>query len=179
MARIPQITDRSQVAEDERRHADAIIASRGSIVPPYNVLLHSPDIAARTAHLAGYSIFESPMPADVKEIAISTAARGLNCEYAFASHIGLAREAGVGADTLEAITSGGPTDTLNIEDRQIVDFVRHILEPPNRVPNALFAELESRFGIATLVELTGIIGAYAALACTLNVFEVEAPEGSA
>ena len=179
MARIPQITDRSQVAEEERHHADSIIASRGGIGPPYNVLLHSPDIAARTAHLAGYSIFESPMPLDVKEIAISTAARGLNCEFAFASHIGLARDAGVSADTIEVIVSGGSTEGLRSEDRQIVDFVRHILEPPNRVPGALFAELESRFGVATLVELTGIIGAYAALACTLNVFEVQAPEGSA
>jgi len=73
MARIPQITDRSQVPEDERHHADSIIASRGGIGPPYNVLLHSPDIAARTAHLAGYSIFESPMPLDVKEIEIGRA----------------------------------------------------------------------------------------------------------
>ena len=116
------------------------------------------------------------MPMDVKEIAISTAARGLNCEFAFASHIGSAREAGVSADTIDVITSGGSTDSLTTEDRQIVDFVRHILESPNRVPEALFADLERRFGLTTLVELTGIIGAYAALACTLNVFEVEADE---
>ena len=176
MPRIPQITDRMQVAEDARHHADSIIASRGSIRPPYGVLLHSPDIAARTAHLAGYSIYDSSMPMDVKEIAISTAARGLNCEFAFASHIGSAREAGVSADTIDVITSGGSTDSLTTEDRQIVDFVRHILESPNRVPEALFADLERRFGLTTLVELTGIIGAYAALACTLNVFEVEADE---
>ena len=74
MPRIPEITDRSQVAEEARHHADSIIASRGRIQPPYNVLLHSPDIAARTAHLAGYSIYDSLMPMDVKEIAISTAA---------------------------------------------------------------------------------------------------------
>jgi 4-carboxymuconolactone decarboxylase len=176
MPRIPEITDRSQVAEEARHHADSIIASRGSIRPPYNVLLHSPDIAARTAHLAGYSIFDSSMPMDVKEIAISTAARGLNCEFAFASHISIARDAGVSADTLDVITSRAPTESLATEDRQIVDFVRHILEAPNRVPDTLFAEMESRFGLETLVELTGIIGAYAALACTLNVFEVEAPE---
>ena len=71
MPRIPEITDRSEVAEEVRHHADSIIASRGRIQPPYNVLLHSPDIAARTAHLAGYSIYDSLMPMDVKEIAIS------------------------------------------------------------------------------------------------------------
>ena len=92
----------------------------GASGPPYNVLLHSPDIAARTAHLAGYSIFESPMPLDVKEIAISTAARGLNCDFAFASHIGLARDAGVSADTIEAIVSGGSTEGLRRDERQIV-----------------------------------------------------------
>ena len=73
MPRIPEITDRNEVAEEVRHHADSIIASRGRIQPPYNVLLHSPDIAARTAHLAGYSIYDSLMPMDVKEIAISTA----------------------------------------------------------------------------------------------------------
>jgi hypothetical protein len=40
-----------------------------------------------------------------------------------------------------------------------------------------FEGLKKRIGVPRLVELTGMIGAYAGLACSLNAFEVETPPG--
>ena len=40
-----------------------------------------------------------------------------------------------------------------------------------------FQALHSRLGDTRLAELTGIIGAYVGLACSLNAFEIPAPEG--
>jgi hypothetical protein len=48
--RVPEITSREDLPEDQREFYDSIIASRKRISAPYNFLLHAPDLAARTAH---------------------------------------------------------------------------------------------------------------------------------
>ena len=85
MSRLLQITEREQLPEDQRHHYDSIIASRKQIGPPYYYLLHCPDLAARTAHLVGYSRFDSDLPNKVKEVAICTVARELDCVFEWAA----------------------------------------------------------------------------------------------
>src|SRR5262245_33988668 len=41
--RIPAVTDRDQVPEDQRAVWDAIVASRGSVRGPFALLMHSPE----------------------------------------------------------------------------------------------------------------------------------------
>ena len=44
-------------------------------------------------------------------------------------------------------------------------------------PNRPFQALRQRLGDHRLAELTGIVGGYVGLACSLNAFEIAAPEG--
>ena len=76
--RVPEITSREDLPEDQREFYDSIIASRKRISAPYNFLLHAPDLAARTAHLIGYSLFSTDFPEDMKELAICAVARELD-----------------------------------------------------------------------------------------------------
>ena len=95
MTRVPEVTERDQVPEAQRHHFDAIMASRSNRRRPYSFLLHCPDLAARTAHLVGYSLFESDFPKDQKELAICAVAREFDCPYGWAAHELNARTAGV------------------------------------------------------------------------------------
>lgn len=177
MPRIPTITERTQVPNDQQQHYDSIIASRKHIGAPYQFLLHNPDLAARTAHLVGYSLHTSDFPSDMKELAICTVAREFDCVFEWAAHEGDARNSGVREEAIVAIRDGKAPEGLTEEEAQVVKFVQEILRAPHRVSDSTFQALHNRIGDARIAEITGIVGGYTALACSLNTFEVQAPEG--
>lgn len=179
MARIPEVTKREEISEDNREFYDSIIASRKRIGAPYNFLLHVPDLAARTAHLVGYSLFSTDFPPEVKELAICTAAREMDCPFEWAAHANHARKAGVREEALETIRDRTAPARLTEAEAQVVCYVQELLTAPHRVTSATFDALKERLGVTRLVELTGIVGAYVGLACSLNAFEVPTPPGRA
>ena len=177
MVRIPEITNREDLPEGQRQFYDSIIASRKRIGAPYNFLFHAPDLAARTAHLIGYSLFSTDFPKDVKELAICTVARELDCAYEWAAHAELARKAGVREEGIKIIQDHKAPAGLTEGEAEVVRYVQELLRPPHRIAPATFDALKERIGVPGVVELTGIIGAYAGLACSLNAFEVGTPPG--
>jgi 4-carboxymuconolactone decarboxylase len=175
MSRIPEITQREQLPEAKRHHYDAIVSTRGSLTAPYRYLLHAPELAARMAHLMSYTRFEpgaSSFPADIKELAIITVARALDCVYEWGDHEQRALDAGVRREAVEAIKAGRAPEGLNADEAVVVNYLQQLLRPPHRIADDVFNALRARLGDAHLVELTGIVGGYSALACTFNAFNV-------
>jgi 4-carboxymuconolactone decarboxylase len=175
--RIPEITNREDLREDQWQFYDSIIASRKRIGAPYNVLLHAPDLAARTAHLIGYALFSTDFPDDVKELAICTVAREMDCSFEWAAHTEDALKAGVREDCIKIIQDRKAPAGLTEKEADVVRYVQELLRPPHRITPGTFDALKERIGVPRLVELTGIIAAYVGLACSLNAFEVETPPG--
>jgi 4-carboxymuconolactone decarboxylase len=77
MARIPLIDRKESLAPEHRAVYDAIAQSRGYVRGPFAALLHSPEIAGRTAHLGSYIRFESQLERKVLELAALVTAREL------------------------------------------------------------------------------------------------------
>ena len=95
MSRVPIITSKDQVPADKASVVDSIASSRGQISGPFSVLLNSPEVAGRAAHLGAYIRFESTLgPAD-RELAIISTSREFDCDYEWSAHRGLALESGV------------------------------------------------------------------------------------
>lgn len=176
MPRVLEISEREQVSEEQRHHFDWIMESRGYIDSAYLPLLNAPDMAARICHVIAYSRFDASLDLVVKELAICTVARELDCSFEWAAHEGIALEAGVRRAAVIAIRDG-VTEALTPEEQQIVNYVRALLRPPHRVAEADFGTLRERLGVTQITELTASVGAYAMLACCLNAFEVPIPEG--
>jgi len=170
MSRISDVTDRDQLPEAQRHCWDDIVASRGTVRGPFKVMLHSPELAGRAAHLGTYVRFESEatLPAHVRELAALVPARLLDCGYEYSAHKTQAAEAGVSAAVLAAIHEKRRPE----EDGWLFDFVQQVIER-HRVSAPTFAEAQQRLSSQGLVELVGTIGYYAFLAATLNTFEVE------
>ena len=74
MARIPLIEQRNQVEPGGEAAFDLIAESRGKVAGPFAALLHSPELASRTAHLGAYIRFESGLSGEIRELAILTPA---------------------------------------------------------------------------------------------------------
>ena len=172
MPRITQITDRSQVDADNHHIFDAIATSRGRVSGPFSVLLNSPEVAGRAAHLGAYIRFESTLTPSQRELAIITTAREFDCAFEWAAHATLARDAGVREAAIQAIANGGDLGELTDDEALIVGYGREILRN-HRVSDDTFAAAKAQFGEQGITELTATFGYYGMLACALNAFEVQ------
>ena len=172
MPRIPQIRERSDVPEDMAHHFDAIASSRGRVSGPFSALLNSPEAAGRAAHLGSYIRFESTLDADIRELAIITAAREFDCDYEWSAHVVLARDSGVREEAIRAVANRSALDALTDDEALVIEYGRQTLGD-KRVSDDTFARAKARFGVQGVTELTITMGYYAMLACALNTFQVE------
>jgi 4-carboxymuconolactone decarboxylase len=171
VARLPKITSVDQVPAKDRKFAEAIAASRGDIAGPFTAFLHSPELAARVAHLGAYIRFEGTLDMKVRVLAAMTVAREYEAMYVWGAQTGGARRLGVPEETIAAIRENHSRGVPD-EDAQIIDFTRQLLRK-HRVDDATFKAVQARFGNDELIQLTGAIGYYTLLCMTVNTAEVE------
>jgi 4-carboxymuconolactone decarboxylase len=171
MARIATIDKKEELAPEFHNIYDAIAQSRGVVGGPFLALLHSPELAWRTAHLGSYVRFESSLDHKVIELAALAAARELDCKHEWAAHVNHAQKAGIPMEVIRAIHQRKGAEHFTSEDAQIISYVRELLRS-RRASETTFQAIYGRLGERGLVELTATIGYYAMLACTLNAFDV-------
>ena len=177
MPRIPAISGPDELAPEHRAVWDAIQGSRGQVRGPFAMLLHSPELADRVAHLGAYVRFEGVLDARTKEVVVLATARELSCAFEWGAHSGeLARAAGVTDEIIAAIRERRNT-ALSAEDRQLVDYAQALVRD-HAVDEAVVKAMETRFGRKGIVELTAQVGYYVLLGTVLNAFAVEPLEGS-
>jgi 4-carboxymuconolactone decarboxylase len=175
MPRLPELNTRDTIPADAEAAFDAIAASRRRVGGPFAVMLHSPEVAARAAHLGSYIRFESTLPAAVRELATIVAAHECECAYEWAAHERAAREAGVPDAVIEAVAQDAQIDGLDDEHALVIRYGRGILTR-HRVDDATFEAARARYGERGVIDLTATFGYYSLLACTLNACAVE-PSG--
>ena len=173
MARIPQLTKRDEVPDEAGPVFDAIASSRGSVRGPFSLLLHSPEVASRTAHLGTFIRFESSLAPEVRELAVLTTARECECDYEWAAHVVTAREAGVDEATIQIVKDRLPVDSLSEMEKALIRYAREIVHD-HKVEDATFKAVHGLLGNSGMTELAAAVGYYSLLACVLNTFEVAA-----
>jgi 4-carboxymuconolactone decarboxylase len=172
MPRLPEITVKDALPDDKHPIFDAIAASRGRVGYPFSLLLNSPEVAGRVAHLGTYLRFESALPAPDRELAIITAAREFDCAFEWSAHVRGAERAGVRQEAISAVANDGDLDALTADEALVVRYGRELFRK-HRVSDETFESARARFGDQGITELTGLMGYYALLACCLNAFEVQ------
>ncbi|HLZ71600.1 MAG TPA: carboxymuconolactone decarboxylase family protein [Dehalococcoidia bacterium] len=177
MPRVPAITAKEQLPEAQRPIFAAIAESRGAVGGPFPVLLNSPEVAGRVAHLGTYLRFESELSGVQRELAIITTAREWNCALEWGGHVQLARREGVREQAIDAVGRRAPLAGLTDEERLIVGYARELVGT-RRVGADTFAAAHKALGDRGVTDLTATIGYYGMLACALNAFEVEPPAGA-
>lgn len=176
--RLPLITSKDSLPPDAHQHFDAIAASRGGRVGgPFAVMMHSPDVASRTAHIGTYVRFESVLPQRLRELAAMVASREFDCEYEWGAHARAAAREGVPEAAIEAVGRGEEPAGLPESDALVIRYGRQLLVK-HRVDDATFEATRALLGEQGVIDLTATLGYYAMIACALNVAEVTAGEGA-
>lgn len=173
MARIELITGESEVAPERREEADAILEVLGHLGGPFAVLMHSPGLALKVVQAGAHVRLNSTLRTWERELAILVVAVGKGSDFEWASHVELARKAGVAEPVIEAVRHGRDlADGVGEDEADIVSFVRQLVAG-NRVGQGVYDRLAGRHGERWLVELTATVGQYQYVACVLGAFDVQ------
>ncbi|MEJ0017790.1 MAG: hypothetical protein WDN25_14735 [Acetobacteraceae bacterium] len=176
MARLPPITSKEQIAAQDHAAFDSIVASRGSVHAPFTMFMHSPDIAARIAHVGAFVRFEGSLAMRVRVLAAMTVGREYEALYIWGAQTSAARRMGVPEATITAIRDNHLRE-VPPEDAQIIEFTRALLRR-HHIDDGMAEAVRARFGNDEYIQLTGSIGYYAMLSMTMNACELEAPDGA-
>ena len=181
MSRLPALDEQS-LTPDQRAVAAAIRSgprgpNAGVTGGPFGVWLYSPAFANPAQELGAHCRFGAALPRDVSEFAIILTAKRWRAQFEFWAHARIAVQEGIPESVVEAVRTGAPLDLGARPDLALVHrLVREYFET-TRVSDALYREALDAFGERGLVDLVGTVGYYGLVSATLNVFEVELPEG--
>ena len=177
MARLPQVTRESLPLED-RKHFDYVAGSRGEVRGPFLVLLNSPDVAERIAHVGTYIRFENTLDPAMRELAILTVARNWDCQYEWTAHQPIAESEGARAEAIAAIRDRTAPEGLTTEEATVFNYVNALLQR-GRIPDDVFRRAADTLGTRSVTDLTATAGYYSMLACALNAAQIEPEPGRA
>lgn len=168
VARIPLITDKEDLSEDHAVVFDEIVARRGELLRPFQVLLQTPAIAQRTAELGAVIRFDSKMSDADRELVILATASAHGCSFEWDHHLPIALAAGVRAEAVEALESG--TGEFEEREKILVEFVLQLCRA-SQVSDDAFAVAHELLGTEGVVELAATVGYYTMLGYVMSACE--------
>ncbi|MBI3436837.1 MAG: carboxymuconolactone decarboxylase family protein [Proteobacteria bacterium] len=174
---MPDIPDEKLDAR-QRKLLDAIRSGpRGKVSKggPFGVYLHAPEYGDLTQRLGAHCRYKTAVPQRLSELAILCTARHWRAQYEWFAHAAQAEGAGVAPATIAAIRAGRSPKTAPEDERAIYDFAAQLYRT-RRVSDRNYARVRAFLGDAGTVELVGILGYYALVSMTLNVFNVALPD---
>lgn len=176
MARIPLPETRDELDEAQRAVWDKVVAGpRGRVIGPLRAAIHNADLACAWSALGETLRFGTSLGKRFSELAIIVTGRRWSAQVEWFVHARAAAEAGLEAETIEAIRDGRPPAFSQPDDALVYDYARLLLQDGS-VPAALHARATARFGVRGVVELTALVGYYSMVAMTLNAHEIPLPE---
>ncbi|MGH6665148.1 MAG: carboxymuconolactone decarboxylase family protein [Pseudolabrys sp.] len=148
-----------------------------SITPrgPFAVWLYAPEFGHLTQALGGHCRYKTALAPRLSEFAILCTARRWRAQYEWFAHAPMAEKAGVKPKTIADLRAGREPASAPRDERAIYAFVQELYKT-NRVSDRSYKRVHAFLGDAAMVELVGILGYYALISMTLNVFRMMPPE---
>lgn len=173
-----EVIQRDQMSTRQREVADAIASGpRGALKGPFLVLIHNPELASHLQALGEHLRFGTGLPQHLVEIAILATARRWSCDYEWAAHSRIAREAGLRDEVIEAVAGRTKPQHLEPDEALLLDFADETVWQGSP-SDASFNAVVARFGHATTLDLLAVCGYYTLLAFVLNTARLPLPAGA-
>ena len=172
------VLDEAHMNDSQRALLEAIRSGpRGkSVTPrgPFAVWLHAPEFGHLAQALGGHCRYRTSLAPRLSEFAILCTARLWKAQYEWFAHVPQAEKAGVKPKTIQALRAGREPASAPKDERAIFAFIRDLYKT-NRVGDRAYKRVHAFLGDAGTVELVGILGYYALISMTLNVFRMMPP----
>jgi 4-carboxymuconolactone decarboxylase len=173
------VVNEKDMNETQRALLESLRAGpRGSsIIPrgPFAVWMHAPELGELAQKLGAHCRYGTVLAPRLSEFAILCTARIWRAQYEWFAHAPLALKAGVKQKTIDDLQRGRVPKSAAKDERAIYDFVQELYKN-KRVANRAYKRVQELFGDKAAVELVGILGYYALISMTLNVFQMLPPD---
>ena len=171
--RLPSF-DVSHATPDQKAVLDEILSGpRGNLNGPFLGWIHSPELAQHAQRLGAFCRYKTGLPLRLSELAILVTASRWQAQAEWFIHYPIAIEAGVRVEDAEAIRESKLPSFADADDALIYAFTTELYDL-KRVSDATYAKTVERFGQEVTINLVGLLGYYALVAMTLNVFGMRA-----
>ncbi|BCF90987.1 MULTISPECIES: carboxymuconolactone decarboxylase family protein [Paraburkholderia] len=166
--------DASRATPDQKAVLDEILSGpRGNLNGPFLGWIHSPELAQHAQRLGAFCRYKTGLSLRLSELAILVTASRWQAQAEWFIHYPIAIDAGVRAEDAEAIRLGQAPSFADADDALIYAFATELYDT-KRVSDATYAKTVERFGHEVAINLVGLLGYYALVAMTLNVFGMRA-----
>jgi len=171
--RLPALP-REQMDAQQQAMLDAILnGPRKNLNGPFAAWLHSPQLGELAQRLGAYCRYDTGLSLRHSELAILVTAAQWQSQAEWHIHLPIALAAGVPAAQAEQIRLRQIPVFAEQGDHLIWLFALELYRD-KRVSDATYAACCQQFGLPVLVNLVGLLGYYALVAMTLNVFDMRA-----
>jgi 4-carboxymuconolactone decarboxylase len=126
---------------------------------PFAVLLHAPEVAC-AAPTGARLRYDGALEDRIRELVICVAAHESDCAFEWEAHRGLALDAGVSEETLEAVRDNG--EILSRVDAPLVALTRELCRT-GALRDETFDAVHAAHGDSRTVEILALIGYYTLL----------------
>ncbi len=176
MSRLPPLTQADMSAQQRQIAADIAAGARGSYIGgPLEVWLRSPIMADRAQKLGEFVRYHTRLPARLTELAILVTARTWTAQFEWEMHEGFALQSGLSKQILDDLRVGLKPHFEAADEAVIYDFCVELYKTKT-ISGPTYDSALAIFGEQGLVELVGLLGYYAMISMTLNVFDVQTPQ---
>ena len=144
---------------------------------PFFCYLHAPGFGELAQKLGAHLRFGTSIAPRLSEFAILATASHWKSQYEWAAHAGIAEQKGVKPETIRDLRAGRTPKKAPKDEQAIHAFVKELYRD-RRVSSATYKRVQALLGDAGTVELVGLLGYYAMVAMTLDVFRMPVAEGT-
>jgi 4-carboxymuconolactone decarboxylase len=141
---------------------------------PFFCYLHAPAFGELAQTFGAFCRYKTGVPSRLSEFAILVTAQHWKAAYEWAAHEPQALRAGVKQQTIDSLRAGRLPKSAPKDERALYAFIKELYRDKS-VTNATYKSVNKILGDAATVELVGILGYYAMVAMTLDVFRMPVP----
>jgi 4-carboxymuconolactone decarboxylase len=147
---------------------------KASLGGPFGVYMHSPEFGELTQQLGAFCRYKTSLKPRLSEFAILVTARHWRAQYEWHAHAQIAEKVGVLPRTISDLKAGRVPVRAPKDEQALYGFILELYKT-KRVSDRTYARVQKLLGDAGMVELIGILGYYALVSMTLDVFRVPLP----
>lgn len=168
--------EESEMNEAQLASVAALVEARGyGPRGPWVPLLRSPEVMTRARAMGDYLRYNTSLEPRLSEFLILLTAREWSQQYEWYAHHDIALEAGINAETVEAIAAGRRPEGM-ADDHAILYALFTELNRTRQVSDDTYARAVEMFGERGVIDTVGVIGYYTLLAMAMNTARTAVPD---
>ena len=176
-----QPTNYENLTEDRQELFQSIASSRSlrpsqTLGGPFDPWLESAEMARRLVGLGDFFRFRTSVDRRYIELAILVTGQFWQAQFEWFAHKNFALEAGLARHVIDSIQNHERPNFANDDEAAVYDFSVE-LQKTHQVSDAGYNAVMKHIGQAGAVDLVGLLGYYTLVSMTLNVYQVNLPDG--